>query len=42
MYEGKKSGALEENGFKILHLQHQNFPEKDGKMTKDLIIIAQK
>ena len=32
--------ALEENNFKILNLKRQNYPEKDGSKTIDLIIIA--
>jgi 2-polyprenyl-3-methyl-5-hydroxy-6-metoxy-1,4-benzoquinol methylase len=34
--------ALEDNGFKINHLQHQNYPTTDGTKTIDLLIIAQK
>jgi predicted TPR repeat methyltransferase len=34
--------ALAQNGFEIMDLQRKNFPTKDGKFTKDLIIIAKK
>jgi 2-polyprenyl-3-methyl-5-hydroxy-6-metoxy-1,4-benzoquinol methylase len=34
--------ALQENGFKIIDLTRQDYPEKDGSKTIDLIIIAQK
>lgn len=30
------------NGFKILHSKRQDYPEKDGSQTIDLILIAQK
>ncbi|MES2430597.1 MAG: class I SAM-dependent methyltransferase [Bacteroidota bacterium] len=32
--------ALKENGFSIVDLQRKNYPEKDGTITIDLIIIA--
>jgi trans-aconitate methyltransferase len=34
------SAALEENGFQITSLLRKNFPEKDGSITTDLIIVA--
>jgi len=34
--------ALIENNFKIIDLRRQDYPEKDGTITKDLIIIAGK
>jgi len=34
--------ALIENDFKIIDLRRQDYPEKDGTITKDLIIIAGK
>lgn len=34
--------ALENNGFNIINLHRQNYPEKDGSITVDLILIARK
>ena len=34
--------ALEDNGFKVLELQRQDYPEQDGTTTIDLIILAEK
>ncbi len=37
---GYLSAALEENGFKIIDLQRKVYPEADGIITTDLLIIA--
>jgi predicted TPR repeat methyltransferase len=34
--------ALQNAGFKILKAKRQDYPEKDGSQTIDLILIAQK
>ncbi len=34
--------SLKNSGFKIIDLQYKNYPEKDGTITKDLIITAKK
>ena len=34
--------ALKENGFKLLDIIRKDFPEQDGSITKDLVIIADK
>jgi len=36
------TAALEENGFEIIQVTRQDFPEKDGTITTDLIIIARR
>lgn len=36
------TNALTENNFKIINLKRQDYPETDGTITIDLIIIAQK
>jgi 2-polyprenyl-3-methyl-5-hydroxy-6-metoxy-1,4-benzoquinol methylase len=40
--ENYLSEALKSNGFKILEMIRQDYPEADGSMTVDLILIAQK
>lgn len=34
--------ALEESNFKVLNLYRKNYPESDGSVTIDLVIISQK
>jgi len=34
--------ALKNSGFRIIELQYKDYPEKDGSITKDLIITAKK
>lgn len=36
------TASLKENGFDIIDLQRKDYPEKDGNMTKDLVIVAVK
>ncbi len=39
---GYLTNTLEENNFKTLNWRRQDYPETDGSMTTDLIIISQK
>ena len=36
------SDALEQNGFQLITLQRKDFPEQNGTITTDLILIARK
>jgi len=36
------TSALEENGFEVMQLIRQDYPEQNGEITTDLIIIAKK